>query len=199
MILTLLLSALEKIIAQALKADPDAADQIAQLDNQVFEIHCDDWNIQFYIICIHRELQFERKTQRKPNTIIRGTLNHFLHVFMKGATTNTLFEYPIDIDGNIHNIEVMRDAFKNIDLDLEEKLSHYVGDQLAHKIFSQAKKAKKTLKNTSEKLVSQTESYIYFESKLLPTRKQVEEFYNDIAILRDDVARLEARINASLI
>lgn len=198
MILTLLLSTLEKIIAQALKADPDAAAKIARIDNQVFEIHCDDWNMRFYIICAHHELQFEKKTHRKPNTIIRGTLNHFLHVFVKGATTSTLFEYPIDIDGNTHNIEVLRDAFKQIDLDLEEKLSRYLGDSLAHKIFFQAKEAKKTLENTSNKLISQIEAYIYFESKLLPTRKQAEQFYDDIAILRDDVARLEARINASM-
>lgn len=190
MILTLLLPALEKIINHALKADPDAIKKIARIENQIIEIHCEDWRIQFYIICTAGELQFEKKVQREANTIIKGTLNNFLHIFMRGGDSKTVFQYPIDIEGNTHNIEVLRDAFKNLDIDFEEKLSHFIGDTLAHKICFQIKDAKKTLKNTNEKLIDQAKEYIYFESKNLPTRKQVEQFYDDVAKLRDDVERM---------
>ena len=198
MILTLALPAIEKMINHALTTDPDARAKIASIQNQLIEINCTDWKIKFYIVCTDHELQFEKKISRAANTTITGTLNNFLLIFIKGADTKTLFTYPIDIDGNTHNIEVLRDAFKNLDMDLEEKLSHFIGDALAHQICFRAKEAQKTLKNTNEKLMYQTKEYIYFEAKHFPTRGQVEKFYTDSAKLRDDVERLEAKMSLGI-
>lgn len=194
MILALLLSTLESIINRALQSDPSALAKISAIKNQTVEIHCIDWKIKFTIICGARELSFEKKYLGEINTIVSGTLNNFLSIFVKGGDTTAVFQYPIDISGNTHNIEVLRDAFKNIDLDWEEKLSHFLGDTVAHKICFHALTAKKTLENTAEKLSTQAKEYIHFEGKNLPTKKQVEKFYLDVATLRDDVDRTAARV-----
>lgn len=194
MILQLLLPALERIVNRALQCDPDTTEKITPLNNQTIEIHCIDWKIKFYIICHNGELQFEKKYSDLPNTTVTGTLNNFLHIFIKGADTKTVFQYPIDITGNTHTIEVLRDVFKNIDIDFEEKLSHFIGDTLAHKICFHASETKNILENTTQKLTEQVKDYLHFEGKNLPTQKQAEQLYTDIATLRDDVARAEARI-----
>lgn len=194
MILTLLLPSLEKIINLALKSDPDALAKIGELENQLIKIDCTDWNMVFYIAPDNNGLQFHKKYSGEVNTEIKGTLNNFLHIFIKGADTKTLFQYPIDISGNTHNIEVLRNTFKNLDLDLEEKLSHFVGDSIAHKLFFHIKETKKTLENSSDKLFEQLKEYIHFEAKNLVSKKQAEKFYADVAKLRDDVDRLEARL-----
>ena len=193
MILTLLLPALETIINRALKCDPDALAKLSPIKNQVIKIHCTDWKFRFFIVIDSNGLQFHKKYFSQENTLIESTGNNFLHIFIKGADTKTLFDYPMTISGNTHNLEVLRDAFKNLDLDLEEKLSQIVGDVAAHKLFSHAKNAKNSVCETSEKLTDQIKEYIYFEAKHFPTRKQVEGFYQDIAKLRDDVERLEAK------
>lgn len=194
MILTLLLPALETIINRALKCDPTALQKLATLKNQVIKVECTDWQFTFFIVIERQNLQFHQRYFSQENTLIKSTLNNFLHVFIKGADPKTLFDYPLDISGNTHNLEVLRDIFKNIDLDLEEKLSHVIGDVAAYRIFAHARKSKKFLKNTSEDLNAQIKEYIYFEAKYFPTRKKVEKFYQDIVRLRDDVERLEARI-----
>ncbi|MCX7121560.1 MAG: SCP2 sterol-binding domain-containing protein [Gammaproteobacteria bacterium] len=192
MILTLLLPALEKIINTALKNDPDALEKISSLENQLIKINCSDWNMIFYIAANDNGLLFYKKHSGAVNTEITGTLNNFLHIFIKGADTKTLFQHPIDISGNTHNIEVLRAAFKNIDLDLEEKLSHFVGDTLAHKLFFHLKETRKTFKRSSGELTVQAKEYIHFEAKNLVSKKQAEKFYADVARLRDDVDRMEA-------
>ncbi|MDP1574797.1 MAG: SCP2 sterol-binding domain-containing protein [Coxiellaceae bacterium] len=196
MILALLLPALESIINRALQCDPDALTKLSSIKNQVIKIHCTDWKVSFFIVIDSNGLQFHTKYFSQENTLIKSTGNNFLHVFIKGADTQTLFDYPMDISGNTHNLEVLREVFKNLDLDLEEKLSQIVGDVAAHKLFAHAHNVKSILKDTSEKLSDQAKEYLYFEAKHFPTQKQVEKFYKDIARLRDDVARLEARINA---
>src|SRR3990167_8821839 len=117
MLLTFCLPTIEIIINRALKCDPDALAKIASLKNQVITVNCEDWNMIFYIIPDSQGLQFHKKYSGDANTIICGTLNNFLNIFMKGADTKTLFQHPIKVAGNTHNVEVLRDAFKNIDID----------------------------------------------------------------------------------
>lgn len=192
--LTLLLPVIEMIVNRALKADPDALSKIATIKNQTIEISCFDWEMNFFVIIDSQGLQFHKKYSGESNTVIRGTLNNFLHIFMKGGDTKAVFNHPIDITGNTHNVEVMRDAFKNLDIDFEEKLSHYLGDTLSHKIFFRLKEAKNTLKKSAENITEQAKEFIHCETKSLVSQKQAEQFYADVAKLRDDVERMEARI-----
>lgn len=190
----LFLPALETIVNRALKADPDSLAKITSIKNQVIEINCTDWNMVFYIAPHSQGLQFYKKAPGEINTIVRGTLNNFLHIFIKGADTKTIFNYPIDIEGNTHTIEVLRDAFKNLDIDFEERLSHFLGDEIAHKLCLHLKTAKNTLKKSAENITDQTKDYIHYEARNLISTKQVEKFYANVAKLRDDVERTEARI-----
>lgn len=194
MILTLLLPTLEIIINRALKCDPDALSKITSLKNQVIAVNCEDWNMVFYIIPDAHGLQFHKKYSGAVNTHIRGTLNHFLHIFVKGADTQAVFQYPIEINGNTHNVEVLRDAFKNMDIDWEERLSHHLGDAIAHKVCFHFKKAKKIAGKSADNIVDQTKEFIHCEARNLVSNKQAEQFYDDIATLRNDVDRMEARI-----
>jgi ubiquinone biosynthesis protein UbiJ len=194
LILALLLPILEKTINHALRYDPVALSKLADIKNQIIEIHCEDWRMRFFIVCESNGLHFEKKSPGTPNTTIQGTLNHFLHLFLKGANTKTLFEYPVDVDGNTKNMEVLRDIFKNLDLDLAEKLSYFLGDALAHQIFHHGQKTKDKLADAGKTLFQQSKEYIHCETRNVVTQKQAEQFYFDIAKLRDDTARLEARI-----
>ena len=194
MILKLLLPTLENSINNALKNDGEALIQISTLKNQIIKIDCTDWNLFFYMIPTENGLQFYEHHEGTTDTEISGKLSHFLQLFIKGAGTSALFEHPVDIRGNTHNITVLRDVFKNLDLDLEEKLSHFLGDQLAHKLCFYAKETKKALKDKSRALSEQIKEYLHFEAKYVISQKRVEQFYQDIARLRDDVDRLEARL-----
>ncbi|HLT90972.1 MAG TPA: SCP2 sterol-binding domain-containing protein [Woeseiaceae bacterium] len=78
--------------------------------------------------------------------------------------------------------------------DLEEELSAIVGDVVAHEVGELARhlgrwghEARRTLRrNLSE--------YLQEEARVLPTRYEVNAFRERVETLRDDVARLEARL-----
>ncbi len=197
--LTLLLPPIESLINRAIQSDPDALRKISALKNQVIKINCADWNISIFILPNESGLQFESKYDGKINTEIAGTLNHFFKLVLNGADQKALFQYPVEINGNTHTIEVLRDIFKNLDCDLEEQVSKILGDIAAHKLFFHVNKTLHTTKNMSQKLKSNLKEFIYFESKSFPTKKQVENLYTDIAILRNDVERAEIRIDNLLL
>ena len=193
--LTLLLSPIESLVNRVIHSDPDALQKIASLKNQAIKIDCTDWNIALFILPNESGLQFENKYDGKINTEIVGTLNHFFKLILNGSDQKALFQYPVEIKGNTHTIEVLRDAFKSLDCDLEEQLSKILGDATAHQLFFHAAETKNTLKSISQKLKNNLQEFIYFESKSFPTKKQVEKFYTDVATLRDDVERAELKVN----
>lgn len=195
MILTLLLPAIETICNRALLCDRDALDKIQSIQHQVIKIECVDWNMIFYIIPDENGLQFHATYSSKTDTVIQGKLSDFLALFMKGATTASLFQHPVTIEGNTHTIEVLRDAFKNIDIDWEARLSHFVGDVLAHKICRHVKNTKNTIEKSAQTVTEQTKEFIFCEAKNLISQKQAEHFYQDVHTLRHDVERMDARIN----
>ena len=65
----------------------------------------------------------------------------------------------------------------------------------AHKLCFYAKKTHDAKNLAQENLTENLKEYLHFEAQLLPTRAEIEKFYEDIATLENDVDRLEAKIN----
>ena len=195
MIITLALPLIEKIANAALKHDPNALTKLATIENQVIQVQCTDWRIIFHIIPTKSGLLFEKKPPTEPNTVIKSTLPNFLKLLSKGAETSSLFHYPVDISGSTRDLEVLRDVFANLDIDWEEALSQHVGDVIAHKLCFHANKAIDVKNKTKQKLGENITEYLHYEARALPTGDELEKFYQDIATLKNDIDRLEAKIN----
>lgn len=194
MIIELLLPVFERVTNWALARDPVALEKLSGIHDQIIHIECTDWQISFYLIASKTGLHFEKKTPGHIDVTLKSTLSNFLQLLSKGVDTAALFQHPIDISGNTHTIEILRDVFKQLNIEWEEELSHFIGDALAHKVCFYTKEVNDIAKNTEQKLKMNLQEYLHFEAKLLPTKTQIESFYTDIATLKNDVDRLEARI-----
>lgn len=139
----------------------------------------------------NNQLRLSRTCAEKPATEINGTLANFLQVCRKGGTAAAAFQHPVEIIGDVSNVEQLRDIASSFDF--EEYISQFIGDVVAHKGMLHVKNLRRCAKDVIENLKGQTQEYVHFEAKTLPTKKQVEQFYRDIAVLRDDVDRLIVR------
>jgi len=89
----------------------------------------------------------------------------------------------------------MQQILSHIDIDWEEQLSRLVGDTPATFISKGLCTAINFGKSILDSIKRNTEEYVHHEAKLCPTREDLELFYNDVATLRNDVDRLEAKLN----
>ena len=194
MILSFALPVVEKIINRTLRLDPNFLQKCGSIHNQIIQINCTDWSFVFYIVVTTKGLQFEKQAPGRIDTIISGTVSSFFKLIANGADSIALFQSSIEIIGNTQNLEILRDIFRQLDIDWEEELSHFLGDAIAHKLYFYVKKTDVVRAETQEKLKINMQEYLHFEARALPTRIEVEKFYVDIAALRNDVDRLEARI-----
>ena len=82
--------------------------------------------------------------------------------------------------------------------DLEEKLSHYTGDIVAHTVVSGAKSSVRFIQRGVERCQRDFAEVITEEWKLAPQALEIAHFADQVDDLKSDFSRLEARFNQLL-
>lgn len=84
--------------------------------------------------------------------------------------------------------------FRHLRWDVEEDLSRLFGDVLAHRLAEGGAALARWPAQAAEGLAAMLVEYAREEEPLLPKREEVARFLADVDTLRDDVERLEKRI-----
>ena len=82
-----------------------------------------------------------------------------------------------------------------INPDIEEELSHFVGDIMANNIVTVSKKTGDWLNNTTDILQKNIKEYLQEEIKLMHSKYEFNVFSKEVSKIRDDIERLEKKIN----
>lgn len=83
---------------------------------------------------------------------------------------------------------------QNLRWDVEEDLSRLFGDIAAHRMVQAGNDFRRWQRATADSLARSAAAYWTEEQPLIATREDVERFVHDVDALRDDVARIEKRI-----
>jgi ubiquinone biosynthesis protein UbiJ len=86
-------------------------------------------------------------------------------------------------------------VLRNLRWDAEEDLSHFVGDIAAHRIVALARRWSAWHKEAAQNALENLSEYLREEQPSLTGRKVSAEFCAAVDVLRDDLARLEKRID----
>jgi ubiquinone biosynthesis protein UbiJ len=84
---------------------------------------------------------------------------------------------------------------REVEWDIEEDLSKLVGDIAAHRIVNTAKQARAWQQDAGLRFTENVAEYLTEEKRALITAGELESFARNNELLRDEVARLEARLN----
>lgn len=102
----------------------------------------------------------------------------------------------IGIEGNADLAGTVQYLFRHLRWDLAEDLSQVFGDVLAQRMVSEGKRFAAWNREAAEKLAQNFAEYWTEERPLLARPAEVRQFLADVDQLRDDLARLEKRIEA---
>lgn len=109
--------------------------------------------------------------------------------------TKLIKQGKLDFYGDLGIVQKFSQVFANIEFDIEESLSHYIGDAPAYTVMSQSKKwqthAKKQLA-----LLMQMASDAALEEKPIAVRPiMLANFVDEVRLLKMDTERFEAKLN----
>lgn len=98
------------------------------------------------------------------------------------------------ITGSAELADSLGFVFRNLRWDAEEDLSRLVGDIAAHRLVALARRFASWHVDAARNLAENFAEYLREEQPSLTGARLVEEFANDVDVLRDDIARLDKRI-----
>jgi ubiquinone biosynthesis protein UbiJ len=100
----------------------------------------------------------------------------------------------LELTGDAEVARSFQSLLKYSKPDLEEELSGFVGDVAAHAMGDIVRNIRRWGLDAGNTLRQNVSEYLQEESRALPTRYEVEDFRKRVDTLRDDVARLDARL-----
>lgn len=125
-----------------------------------------------------------------PDVTIRLTPGIMLRLAARDATAWN----DIAVEGDPQLAAALNHIARNIRWDVEEDLSRVFGDIAAHRMVESGRKLDSWGRQGADNLARSFAEYWTEEQPLIAGRADVEQFNREVDALRDDVARLEKRI-----
>lgn len=128
--------------------------------------------------------------ENAPEVTIRLTAG----VLLRLAARDTSAWNDIAVEGDPQLAAVLNHIARNLRWDVEEDLSRVFGDIAAHRMVEAGRKLDSWGRQGADNLARSFAEYWTEEQPLITNRADVEQFNRDVDALRDDVARVEKRI-----
>jgi len=190
--LNTLLAAQEAILNRFLKLDPESSKVLNNLSGKVVKLELS--SLTHYWLFKSDTIYLTKNYSGVVDLVLRGSVFDFMRLaFMKKESALTAM--PIQVSGDMEFAKQFKDLFSNLEIDWEEQLSRVVGDTIAYPLAQFFKSLSQWAKQSIDDLSQNVTDYVQAEMDYLVPDEELQIFFADIDDLRDDAARLEARMN----
>lgn len=188
-----LLRPIARLVNRRIRLTTPARELCGQLQGKVIAVRVRDTALAMYVRVDGGELALLGSYEAEPDAAITGSLLSLARLAGQQGEA-AVRDGSLELAGDA---EVARDFQRLLHYgrpDIEEELSGLVGDVAAHEIGELARRLGRWGEQARETIRQNLSEYLQEESRALPTRYEVEEFRERVESLRDDAARLDARL-----
>ena len=184
----------EALINRLLALDPEGAAGLAKVQGQVLRVELSGFGLHLSVVPEGNALRLFGDYAAAPDCLVRATPAALLNMALAEHREDEIFSGAVKIEGDNSLAQTIGDVLKGLDIDWEEPLSTLVGDSLAQRIGQQARAGGRWARHSGQTLSSDLREYLIEEGRLLPSDTEMQGFLGGVDQLRDDVERLEARV-----
>ncbi len=190
----ILISAFETALNHYLDLDEDLPLFLQPLAGKVIAVTILPFNATLYLCPTTHSIQVIDHYPGEVDTTLRGSLTALGLMGLSATPARALFSGEVSIEGDLSIGHKFQELFKQLDIDLEERLAHYTGDVIAHKVGHLFRSANQWQQQTLTTLKLNATEFLQDETQDLPPAPEVNIFYQQIDHLKEDFDRLDARI-----
>jgi len=190
-----LIAALDKALTAYLQHDPDSTQKLAVLENKLIALELRGINITIYFVADNGQLHLRSFADDSPDTTISATPLALAELAFKQNADQALFGGHMTITGDTDAGQALQDILAGVDIDWEEQLSGLVGDVTAHQLGRGLRNLFHWGKTSKASIEADVSELLLHEVNLLPQKRDVEQFLDDVDTLRADLERFSIRLD----
>ncbi len=176
-----------------LAMDPQTLAGMSRLEGKVIAVEVRGLNLNLFMLPGTGGLQILHHYAGAADTTLSGAPFSLLRL-VTGNSRQVLFSGDVVIRGDVDTGQHFKRLLENMDIDWEEHLSRLTGDVVAYRIGNGLRQLRAWVGETRDQVAQNVAEYAQHEARTIPLPAEAEALYTDIDTLRDDTARLEARL-----
>lgn len=185
---------LTALINRQIKVTTPARELCAELDGKVMAVRIKDTGLAMYFCACPDEIALFGDYDREPDVAISGSILSLAR--LAGASSeDAIRDGSLELIGDAEVAQAFQKLLGYGRPDIEEELSGVIGDIAAHRLGEVARSVGSWGKEAGATLGQNITEFLQEERRDVPSRYEVEAFTRKVDDLRDDVARIEARLN----
>ena len=191
--MTLLATALETVLNQALRLDPPSLQTLGTLTGKIIRIEVSSLNWQFNVFPDNQGLIILSQYHGEVNTQVRGAPFTLLRLLLQ--SDSTLIDNPeVTTQGDVYLAQQLLTVLHNLQLDWDKHLARLLSAVPAHQLARLLRKSQEYTTTGFNTLQRQITSYLQEKTRHLPARAEVDHFVKEIEQLQEEVDRFERRV-----
>jgi len=171
-----------------------AAFFLAPLAGKVIAVNIQPFDETIYLCPTTDSIQCLDQFPEQPDTRLTGSAWALGLMGLSSKPMRSIFSGEVKIEGDMNTGRKFQELFDKLDIDLEEKLSRYTGDIIAHKVGSFFRGGKSWGKDSIESFRLNAAEFLQEETRELPAGPEADIYYAQVDQLRTDFDRLQSRI-----
>jgi len=188
-----MLKPLTAVINRQIKAKTPARELCSELLGRVMALRVSSTALALYLLIDDGELRLSPDYDQEPDVVLSGSL-FALARLVGPAGEDLIRDGEIELSGDAMLAARFQKLLRYGRPDLENELSALVGDTAAHGVGKFVRSVSAWSRGARSTMRQNVGEYLQEESRAVPTRDEVDAFRDHVGTLRDDVARVEARL-----
>ena len=190
-------SILESLLNHYVEESTSAMDSVESLDGKSLAIDIEGVGASFELRSVAGRIVLSADVCEDPTARLSGAPLTLLGL-LRDDSPGGLRASGAALAGDAPTAEAFSNVLRLARPELEEELSHLIGDLAAHRIASLAREVAAWGSRAGSAVRVNVSEFLQEESRQLPPRLEVEAFCSDVERLRDDVDRAAYRVDRLL-
>ncbi len=184
----------EVALNRTLRLEPEVLADFAKLDGKVLALTVDGLNWDFYIECIATGVRVLPSFERRADVHLQGSAIGYAQLLRQFNSGDSKLPPGMRVDGDAELLHQFTRLLARIGFEPAELIAKFTGDGAAQRLVSGLQSFFNWGQQTTKTLTLNTAEYLREETYDLARKVDVDDWSSAIETLRDDVARLEARL-----
>jgi len=188
-------AALQPIVSRLnrnIRETTPALELCRELDGTVVAVRVRDTALSAYFRVADDAISVSGNYEDEPDVALSGSLLTLARM-AGNAGEDAIRDGSLELSGDAQKAQGFQRLLAMVKPDVEEELSGVIGD-----VAAMARGVGRWARDARSTMGANVREYLQEESGDVPSRYEVEKFAGQVNVLRDDVDRVEARINRLL-